>query len=261
MLHSTSAESILNRKAITKERLFRYLHSKKIAITSEFTKQLLIEKILLYWKDQFFFASNQDDGDDENEMISIPTTTNISNEFDQPQNFPINQMARNFATWFFENLNSNKLQAADFWGNCKCDVKFMENRQCLMEEQYINAEAVLELCQSLQTKYELFLNLNESHTGTQGRIDCHGLVLVLTCGTLHKTDEIVGTFECIFGLSRDPFSHNNWKINRMDLRLNNFGTRNSGNSLVSHHYQQPTLTESDSMSPLLNLSMPNGEFG
>ena len=166
-------------------------------------------------------------------------------------------MARKFATWFYENLNTNRLQVSDFWCNCKCAVQFLENQQCLMEEEHVGAQAVLEFCQSLLAKYNLYLNLNISHSGTQGRIDCHGLVLVLTCGTLHKVNQFVGTFEAIFGLSRDPYSQNNWKINQINMRLHNFNAEQTQNASIS--MQQPTLITSNSIVPLLALSMPNGD--
>lgn len=270
MLHSSSTQSILNRKAITKENLFKYLHSKKVPVTSEFTKQLLIEKVLQFWK-QFFNLSHDGacSGVVESVMDKLPERTIASvlqphhsitsNELDQPEHFPINQMARTFATWFYENLNSNQLQVSDFWCDCKCTVQFLENQLCLVEEEHLGAEAVLKFCQSLLSKYNLYLNLNITHSGTQGRIDCHGLVLVLTCGTLHKINQFVGSFETVFGLSRDPFSQNNWKINQINLRLHNFNNQQSQNVPLS--IEQPTLFTSNTIAPLLSLSMPKGDDG
>lgn len=256
LLHSTSSQSILNRKAITKENLFKYLHSKKVAVTSEFTKQLLIEKILQYWKNRFYLIDDECESTNkpiEPPQMHPPTPSNVQ---DQSESFPINQMARTFATWFYENLNTNRLQESDFWCNCECSVQFWENQQCLMQEQHSGAQASLEFCQSLRNKYNLYLNLNISHSGSQGRIDCHGLVLVLTCGTLHKVNEFVGTFEAIFGLSRDPYSQNNWKVNRCNFRLNNINNQSQN---AMHAIEQPTLVRSELIAPLLSLSMPNGD--
>lgn len=263
LLHSTTAESILNRKSITKEILFKYLHSKKVPVTSDFTKQLLIEKILQYWKQSFYLSDDEYSDDNKTQQtatssIEIQSTHPINpiNNSDQPEYFPINQMARKFAAWFYENLNTNQLQMSDFWSDCKCMVNFLEHQQCLMQEEHFGSEAVLNFCQSLLSKYNLYLNLNISHSGTQGRIDCHGIVLVLTCGTLHKINQFVGTFEMVFGLSRDPFSQNNWKINQINLRLHNFNADETKNASIT--FEQPTLLSSNSMAPLLCLSMPNG---
>lgn len=223
-----------------------------MSVTSKFTKQLLIDEILDYWRKTFNTSTNQDNCDIEIDEISINQKT------EHPQDFPINQMARKFAAWFYANLNLNQLQVSDFWCDCKCQVQFLEQRQILLDEQHVGAEAAFEFCRSLQTTYNLYLNLNISHSGTQGRIDCHGLVLVLTCGTLHKINQFVGTFECVFGLSRDPFSQNNWKINQMNLRLHNYGVQNA--TVLGGSDEQPTLMESDSMMPLLELSMPDNEI-
>lgn len=257
LLHSTSSSSVLNRKPLTKENLFKYLHSKKVSVSSDFTKQLLIEKILQYWKETFYFERVDESEDPalDYEMSTENNTTTASqistSTLDPPEQFPINQMARKFATWFFENLNANKLKETDFWNDCKCMVEFLEGKRCIMEDQYFNAAAALDFCRSLLLKYNLYFNLNVSHSGTQGRIDCHGLVLVLSCGTLHKISQFVGTFECVFGLSRDPFSENNWKVNQMNLRLHNFGA-------LDTTHEEPTLSQSDSLQPLLSLTMPTG---
>lgn len=270
LLHSSSTQCVLNRKVITKEYLFKYLHNKKVPVTAEFTKQLLIEKILQYWKQSFYLSDDESAAEATQPKATVQyppreviteTSTNcqaVSTDEDA-QHFPINQMARNFANWFYEKLNSNQLQTSDFWCSCKCTVEFLENQQCIMNEQFLDAQSTLEFCQSLLSMYNLYFNLNLSHSGTQGRIDCHGLVLVLTCGTLHKVNQFVGTFEAVFGLSRDPFSENNWKMNQLNFRLHNF----SGQQTKSQSMEQPTLVNSNSIIPLLNLSMPSGdeEFG
>lgn len=51
-------------------------------------------------------------------------------------------------------------------------------------------------------------------------MDSHGLVLILCCGTLHTLESVsVGVFESVFGLMRDPFSDNNWKIKNIKMQL------------------------------------------
>lgn len=272
LLHSFGPRCVLNRKVITKEILFKYLHSKKVPVTAEFTKQLLIEKILQYWKQCFYFSDDDAANDDDNTqpkatlqcppeaaIVEMPTNSQVASSDKDAQHFPINQMARNFANWFYDKLNSNQLQTSDFWCSCKCTVEFLENQQSIMNEQYLDAQSTRDFCQSLLLQYNLYFNLNLSHSGTQGRIDCHGLVLVLTCGTLHKVNQFVGTFETVFGLSRDPFSENNWKMNQINFRLHNFTVQQT----KSQSIEQPTLVNSHSIVPLLNLSMPSGdeEFG
>ncbi len=43
-------------------------------------------------------------------------------------------------------------------------------------------------------------------------MDPHGLVVVSVCGTLHTVETCCGTFHQNFGLVRDPFESNNWKV-------------------------------------------------
>lgn len=255
--------SILNRRGITKEILFKYLHDKHVPVTNNFTKQLLIEKVLQFWKKLYcsvqITESPDEDYDDEecseivmSEMDSQPAP--IVDNSDQ-QHFPINQMARKFANWFYGQLNTGTLREIDFWRDVNCSAQFLERGVCFVDEEHCSDANVLAFCHSLRTQYELYFNLNESHTGTQGRIDSHGLVLVLSCGTLHKTDQMVGTFECVFGLARDPFSENNWKINRMKMRLHN-------NPLREQRQQQAiALDECETLAPLLSLTVPSTNEG
>jgi len=52
------------------------------------------------------------------------------------------------------------------------------------------------------------------------RMDLHGLVLILCCGTLHSHESVAdGVFESVFGLMRDPFSENNWKIKNIKIKI------------------------------------------
>lgn len=52
------------------------------------------------------------------------------------------------------------------------------------------------------------------------RMEHHGIVLILSCGTLHTHASCsVGVFESVFGLMRDPFSDNNWKIKNIKMQL------------------------------------------
>jgi hypothetical protein len=79
-------------------------------------------------------------------------------------------------------------------------------------------------------KHKLRCNPNLCDEGVRGRwggspalllsrLDPHGLVLVLVCGTLHNQADVCGVFEQVFGLVRDPTSDNNWKIKSTEARL------------------------------------------
>lgn len=263
LLHSSSVHSILNRKLITREILFQYLHNKQVAVRNDFTKQLLIEKTIQYWKENFQRAEAESESltersENVQECVEVEMSeysggekvfdSDGTSEIDSPEHFPINQMSRKFASWFFTNLNDESLQRNDFWRDGKCSVQFLEQNVCMLEEEHFGDESIWTFCRELRQRYQLYFNLNETHNGVQGRIDRHGLVLVLSCGTLHKTDELVGTFECVFALSRDPYSENNWKTNRVNMRLHNFGTQAIA--------VMPDLSRCESIAPLLALDVP-----
>lgn len=242
LLHSTSIQSILNRKLITKSILFRYLHSKRVPITEAVTKQALIDKLLEYWTRSLDNVAPPTSTTTESNNAP-PTVTSHS----QSSHFPIHEMSRSFAKWFFDNLNTGTITVNDFWSDVACDANFYENKCVMLNETATSSVMVHRFLLTLRTNYQLFLNLNDCFDGVQGRIDPHGLVLVLSCGTLHKAQEFVGTFEAVFGLLRDPFAQNNWKIKQIRLKLHNSVQRGIG---------APTLRECEAMQPLLCLETP-----
>jgi hypothetical protein len=81
-------------------------------------------------------------------------------------------------------------------------------------------------------------------------MDLHGLVLILCCGTLHSHESVSdGVFESVFGLMRDPFSDNNWKIKNIKLQLQSTAGINRTPELQSCSSLQQflTLPESEEM--------------
>ena len=98
-------------------------------------------------------------------------------------------------------------------------------------------------------RHRLTCNPNLCEEGVRGRLEAHGLVLVLVCGTLHTSSNVCGVFEqvlsfkchfklsClifkVFGLVRDPGAQNNWKIKNTGARL-----------VAGEVQQQPKLTSS-----------------
>lgn len=226
------------------------MHENRVPVTTAVTKQLLVEKIIQYWNEknststaetpQFAQFAQQNEHAENNEKSVEP----IDND---RQHFPINEMSRTFANWFFDHLNTNKTQINDFWTDVNCEASFYENKSVVKSDQLSGAEYVLSFLTSLIHDYQLYFNLNDCHAGVQGRMDTHGLVLVLSCGTLHKTEQFVGTFESVFGLLRDPFAENNWKIKQINIRLHN---------TLSKCSAQPSLTDCESLEPLLCLYAP-----
>lgn len=77
-------------------------------------------------------------------------------------------------------------------------------------------------------------------------MDHHGIVLMLCCGTLHTHASVsVGVFESVFGLLRDPFSENNWKIKNIKIQLQS--------STTMGMVKLPQLESCTSLQPLMSL--------
>lgn len=227
-----------------------------MAVTEASTKQALIDRLIEYWNKH------------RREAIASeghPQTHNLSSDH-QPQiepephphearsssavqhlttsHFPIHEMSRSFAKWFFERLNAGTLCANDFWADAVCETNFYENKSIRLNETASSPEMVVQFLRTLREDYQLYMNLNDCDDGVQGRSDPHGLVLVLSCGTLHKTIEFVGTFEAVFGLLRDPFAQNNWKLKHISLQLH---------KMTANGAATPALRDCESLQPLLSI--------
>ncbi|KAL7049077.1 hypothetical protein ACKWTF_003586 [Chironomus riparius] len=231
ILHSESVSSILNRKTVSKEMLLKYLTDSNIPVTNNFTKSTLVEQVIEYWK-------NLENGVKYPPVSSIQQPEPLSQQ--QPQqiypqhhitystdhlarpteNFPINVMSRNFCSWFYKNFNEFTIQPNDFWSDCTIHVQMIDRNGDLKEDSTITARLVLNLLYSIKSQFNFYFNPNLSYEGTRGKMDLHGLVLILCCGTLHSHESVAdGVFESVFGLMRDPFSENNWKIKNIKLKL------------------------------------------
>ncbi|KAG5676899.1 hypothetical protein PVAND_006702 [Polypedilum vanderplanki] len=219
LLHSDSVNSILNRKTVSKEMLYKYLTDKNIPITNNFTKTTLVEQILFYWKNT---ESQMQQYQDHQQQQSFSQQSQVSNEQHtrQTENFPINIMSRNFSSWFYKNYNDFTIQPNDFWSDCTCVVRIIDKNGDLKEDSTITSRLVLNLLYSIRGQFNFYFNPNLSHEGTRGKMDLHGFVLILCCGTLHSHESVSqGVFESAFSLCRDPFSDNNWKIKNIKLQL------------------------------------------
>lgn len=225
----------MSRKVITKVLIFQYLNARQVQVSADFSKQVLLEKVLELWEAKF---------SDNESAETVPCT--VGNELSsQEDQFPIHQMSRQFSAWFFKMCNENQLKIEDFWADAQYTIQMVECSQMVNEESGNGSQAIVELMQNLHTQQNLLFNPNDCHDGVQGRMDPHGLVMVLCCGTLHSPGQFVGVFECMFGLLRDPFADGNWKIKLLRLRLNSSSPR-----------EAPRLAESTYLESMLSLPAP-----
>ncbi|XP_061390921.1 uncharacterized protein C3orf38 homolog [Musca vetustissima] len=265
--HTDDCLTLLNKKAITKEILFKYLHSKKVALRTDFTKTNLVKKVIEYWNEtgareqqQSYSQESYDEtlhfivDDHRLECTDVAVVSNTSSAqssttLSDASEFPINLLARKFSEWFFNNYNQRTLKPQDFWPDARLMLQITASDGCEIQD-CDNAITLLETLYEAQQLFGFFFNPNLTHSGVQGRMDIHGLVLVLACGTLHTQTDCVGIFECTFGLMRDPFSENNWKTKTIQLML-----RSKGAPSI------PSLEESDTLKEALTLPVPKGDLG
>lgn len=251
-MHMPNASTLLNKRLITKDILFRYVHKNQIPVTIDFTKSILINKIIEYWDrggpSTRSTPTNQINFISESSSASESNYQPINNSQLEETEYPINLLARKFSEWFFKNYNANSLKVEDFWKDTRLVLRIAAT-DCVNDQHSEGAEQVIETLFGCKQRFNFFFNPNMSHDGVQGRMDVHGLVIVLACGTLHTQDSCVGVFETSFGLMRDPFSLNNWKIKTIQSLLRSQGAP-----------KEPTLGESDTLRTSLALPAPTGEI-
>ncbi|XP_057671923.1 uncharacterized protein C3orf38 homolog [Diorhabda carinulata] len=234
--YSPDAISILRRKSITREVLFSYLDDRNVMVRLPITKNELIDKILEYWNES---ASGINP---ENKSISCRSNKDSLSNSKENEN-SITALAEQFAGWFFQLLNNNNVGAEHFYADAKLKINMLSNDDHNTISIENNPENIAHELLNVRMQHNLYFNPNISKEGTQGRMNPHGLVMVLVCGTLHVQETCVGVFEQVFALARDPFSDNNWKIKSTEMNLR------SNNAV----HRLPRLCESELTSNLLTL--------
>lgn len=137
-----------------------------------------------------------------------------------------NQLAEKFSEWFYSLLNKSKselggcvLGTDNFFPDCSIRMHLQSSSGSVENNVENDAAGVLKLLLDTKSDHNLYFNPNLTRDGVQGKMDPHGLVLVAVCGTLHQDQKYAGVFEQLFGLARDPFSANNWKIKYTEVNL------------------------------------------
>lgn len=182
--------------------MFQYLNEKGATIPDATTKISLITKLMKFW-------------DDSSKTKEKTVAVSESRE-----EVKVKELANKFCEWFYQIFNEDKpIGDEHFFQDCVLKLNLISDVSNVSESVENNPSEISELLYKTKCEHGIYLNPNLTSEGCKGKMDNHGLVLVFACGTLHTRDSIVGVFEQMFALARDPFSENNWKIKNTILNL------------------------------------------
>lgn len=205
--YSPNELSILKRKSITREILFEYLHQQNAAIPIPTTKSTLIDKICQLWN---LHAQPYKHEEPSNNACTTSATPEVN----------VDLLGEKFSEWFYNMVNTSPIIGPEhFWRDAVLTLHLISEAQTVTEVIQDDCEKIALLLSNTKTTHNLFFNPNLTKEGIKSRMSPHGLVIVMVCGTLHTDNQCVGVFEQVFGLARDPFSENNWKIKNTELNL------------------------------------------
>ncbi|KAG5889274.1 hypothetical protein JTB14_007036 [Gonioctena quinquepunctata] len=237
--YSPDVISILRRKLITRDILFSYLDENNVKVKLPITKNELIDKIADFWNISRT-SHVLDEPNTTQTLCNEGTSETISSNGDNRENHSVSALAEQFTKWFYEMMNSQGIGSEHFFPESKLKLNLFSGQDCDSTVIDDRPDEIAHALFNIKLQHNLFFNPNISKEGVQGKMDPHGLVLVLACGTLHTQETCVGVFEQAFSLARDPFCDNNWKIKNCELNLR------SKSGVMS----QPSLCDSELTSEL-----------
>lgn len=135
-------------------------------------------------------------------------------------------LGETFARWFFKILNSHNAENSGppddfgphhFWDDAKLMVECLTPNSS--SDLYTGSVLTSERLLAFVKEERLIFNPNISNEGVFVRTSPHGMLLVLVCGTIHRSNSCLGTYEQVFGLVADPRLNDNWKIKIVKLKL------------------------------------------
>ncbi|XP_065161339.1 LOW QUALITY PROTEIN: uncharacterized protein C3orf38 homolog [Atheta coriaria] len=245
--YSTDVASFLRRKVLTRNILFEYLHDSGIKVELPVTKDELIEIIVQAWDKNQINPNNPNRTEQNLDLYKKHLQIHIytimlkiyrNQKFlHQQQQIYILQMytlikhrtqlaltlevmSLKFCEWFYELMNKNEVIGSEhFFPDASLQLKLVSDAISQEEEVKNDGKCIGNLLFKIKSEHGLFFNPNLHTDGTKGKTDPHGLVMIMSCGTLHINNIISGVFEQIFALARDPTSENNWKIKNTTLVL------------------------------------------
>lgn len=152
-------------------------------------------------------------------------------------------MGESFVIWFYKLLNAENpaMHAVDkvdkfgpqhFWDNCT--LRAVSRTESFSDEKFTGSMLVSQRLKALvREEHVLLFNPNVSKEGVHTIKSKFGTFMVMVCGTIHEHNTCLGSFEQAFGLVRDSFQSNKWKIQFTHLHVESF-----------HEIAVPTLSNS-----------------
>lgn len=210
LLHSPNIASILNRKDVTKQLLFGYLHSKKVPVRGDASKFALLQELFAFWDTQNSKLPNS-------QTVTVGPST-IANK----SNYPIARLASEFVKWFWKSYSDMCLGPSDFWTDVEFLYEFVQNSGLsVRKEEGIGATTIVNALTAMHRETYIF-NVKYDGNGIQGnslnnflakltskihsivaRMDeANGLVIILCTGTVTILARS-GNFQSLFGLVRE----------------------------------------------------------
>lgn len=100
-------------------------------------------------------------------------------------------------------------------------MKFaLQDKNCTDVTEAKSSNDIAGVLRDIKLKYNFKFLPNLAPNAVQYKADIHGQVVVMVGGTLHSnSSQVVGLFEQMFLLIRDPSDNNNWKIKNSQVML------------------------------------------
>ena len=128
-----------------------------------------------------------------------------------------------FISWFFGMINSLRSSKVDsswgpihFWDDAKLVLQ-IEQPDGVVKDEIQNANDVSKGLMDFVLTYQVVFNPNLAMNDANS--NCHGLLEVKSTGTLHRNSDVVGLYEQVFDLMKDPLVEGNWKIKNTELKI------------------------------------------
>lgn len=259
LLHSESLNMFFLRRKVNSLLLLKYLHSMRVPIPGESTKDTMLEQIYKLWKLPYQPAtSNQQNcvsstssilclptnssahgGINAAQCLQIPNQSNTNHSHNslkemldtkkllkEADQVAIADFVQRFASQFYELLNKPDPTTCYLHSlNSshffeKCKIDIViKGTQEDIQVGDEKCDKALKHLSDLRDTHKILFCPNLSPDAVGHKRSCDGLLCVVVCGTLHHTEGIVGQFRQKFILSTDPYAQYSYKIKDTQLIL------------------------------------------